>query len=695
MRELIQMPFALTKAVSICAKWTAHITSVLVIALALGCAQQKPVAQAPVADVAPLISDDLLTPNPNLHTEGIPPIQKSLAERVAAYTEFRGTSFSDWHPLKREMLVRYRPKNANIAQLYWLHGPGSAQEQLTDFPDAVSQATFDPREGKFVAFARDSGGNEATRIFRLDLDTREVTPLSPAEMKSEYLWNRKGDQMLVVSVPLDRTADGGKRDNIGTTLSLVDPLKPETTRKIAELPGAGWGPFTFAPDEKSLVVLQYRSATDSAVWRINLGNGAREQLLPATKGKKPVSYGGFEISRDGKTLYLVTDEFGEFKELVAYNFASKQLTRMRNIPWDVRQFKLSEDGKRMLVINSSDGAEAAHVFDLASGKELPHQTVPAGAIGHVDWHAKRQAELAFSLTSPQSPGDVYSMDASNGKVERWTTAESDGVDPSNFATPEMIRWKSFDGRIISGLLLLPPDKFKGPRPVLIDIHGGPESQASVRFYGRVNYLVEELGIAVLFPNVRGSSGYGKTFLDLDNGIKREDSVRDIGSLFDWLPSQHRLDAKRVAVTGGSYGGYMSLAVAVQYSDRIKGAIDTVGISNFVSFLNRTESYRRDLRRAEYGDERDPKMRAFLEEISPLNHAERIKVPLLVVHGRNDPRVPVAEAEQIVQKVRANGTPVWYLMADNEGHGFARKNNADFAFYATVKFLESNLLDARH
>jgi dipeptidyl aminopeptidase/acylaminoacyl peptidase len=195
--------------------------------------------------------------------------------------------------------------------------------------------------------------------------------------------------------------------------------------------------------------------------------------------------------------------------------------------------------------------------------------------------------------------------------------------------------------------------------------------------------------------VRGSSGYGKTFLDLDNGIKREDSVRDIGSLFDWLPSQHRLDAKRVAVTGGSYGGYMSLAVAVQYSDRIKGAIDTVGISNFVSFLNRTESYRRDLRRAEYGDERDPKMRAFLEEISPLNHAERIKVPLLVVHGRNDPRVPVAEAEQIVQKVRANGTPVWYLMADNEGHGFARKNNADFAFYATVKFLESNLLDTHH
>jgi Dipeptidyl aminopeptidases/acylaminoacyl-peptidases len=198
-------------------------------------------------------------------------------------------------------------------------------------------------------------------------------------------------------------------------------------------------------------------------------------------------------------------------------------------------------------------------------------------------------------------------------------------------------------------------------------------------------------VALLFPNVRGSSGYGKTFLKLDNGYLREDSVKDIGALLDWIATQPALDADRILVTGASYGGYMSLAVATKYSDRIRAAINIVGISNFVSFLERTEGYRRDLRRVEYGDERDPKMREFLLKISPLNNAEMIKKPLFVVHGKNDPRVPLNEAEQIVATVRKNNTPVWYLMAKDEGHGFAKKGNADFQFYATVMFVKEFLL----
>ena len=226
--------------------------------------------------------------------------------------------------------------------------------------------------------------------------------------------------------------------------------------------------------------------------------------------------------------------------------------------------------------------------------------------------------------------------------------------------------------------------------MLISIHGGPESQARMGFAGRTNYLIQELGLVVIQPNVRGSSGYGKTFLTLDNGKLREDSVKDIGALLDWVATQSDLDASRVVVTGGSYGGYMSLAVATHYADRIAGSIDVVGISHFVTFLQNTETYRRDLRRVEYGDERDPDMRAHLERISPLTQAHRIRKPLMVVHGKNDPRVPYTEAEQIVSRVRANGTPVWYLRADNEGHGFARKENADYQFYATVLFLQQVL-----
>ena len=255
----------------------------------------------------------------------------------------------------------------------------------------------------------------------------------------------------------------------------------------------------------------------------------------------------------------------------------------------------------------------------------------------------------------------------------------------------MVRWKSFDGKTISGFLYRPAQKFTGKRPVIIDIHGGPESQFRPVFLGRQNYYLNELGAAILFPNVRGSSGYGKSFLKLDNGFLREDSVKDIGALLDWIATQPDLDASRVMVTGGSYGGYMSLAAATTYSDRIQGAIDIVGISNFVSFLERTEGYRRDLRRVEYGDERDPKMREFLLKISPLNNADKIKKPLFVIHGKNDPRVPLNEAEQMVATVRKSSTPVWYLMAKDEGHGFAKKPNADFQFYSTVQFVKTYLL----
>jgi dipeptidyl aminopeptidase/acylaminoacyl peptidase len=254
-----------------------------------------------------------------------------------------------------------------------------------------------------------------------------------------------------------------------------------------------------------------------------------------------------------------------------------------------------------------------------------------------------------------------------------------------------VSWRSFDGKMISGFLYRPAKKFTGKRPVIIDIHGGPESQSKPYFLGRMNYYLNELGVAILFPNVRGSIGYGKSFLAADNGFKREDSVKDIGALLDWIPGQPDLNPQRVMVTGGSYGGYMSLAVATKYSDRIRAAIDIVGISNFVTFLERTESYRRDLRRVEYGDEREPKMREFLQQISPVNNAKNIKVPLMVVHGKNDPRVPLNEAQQIVQAVRQNNVPVWYLMANDEGHGFSKKRNVDYQFYATVMFIKEFLL----
>jgi dipeptidyl aminopeptidase/acylaminoacyl peptidase len=253
-----------------------------------------------------------------------------------------------------------------------------------------------------------------------------------------------------------------------------------------------------------------------------------------------------------------------------------------------------------------------------------------------------------------------------------------------------VKWKSFDGKEITGFLYRRRE-LSNPTPVIINIHGGPEAQFRPGHLARNNYFINELGCAILYPNVRGSTGYGKTFVKLDNGFKREDTYKDISSLLDWIKTQPQLDANRVMVTGGSYGGHLTLAVACNYADRIRCALDVVGISNLATFLKNTESYRRDLRRAEYGDERDPKMAEFMERTAPLNNAQKITKPLFVVAGANDPRVPKSEADQIVETLKKQGTPVWYLVAKDEGHGFAKKKNADFQFYSTVQFIREFLL----
>lgn len=635
---------------------------------------------------------ETVAPNPNLYVEGIPPISQSLATRVGGYSDFRGHSFADWHPARNEMLISHRAAGSNVAQLFLLNKPGGVPERLTDFAEPINAGSFDPVNGRFIIYSRDTGGNEASRIYRLDLDSRSSTLLSDSQTRSQAIWNEAGTRLLIASVPLDRTAQGGRRDQIGTTLTLVDPVKPDERRVVAELRGTGWFDFTFAPDDRSLVCIRYISRTETEVWRIDVASGKHERLLPSAQGAR-ATYFGLEYSPDGSRLYLTTTERGEFQQVAEYRFATHALRVFpSSIPWDANSLALSKDGRRLAAVFNVDGRDELRLFDPVSGRELARPKIPGGQISALKWH-ERRVELAFTLNSPQSPATIYSVNIATGAVQRWTTADTAGVDPANFRDAEIVRWKSFDGRVISGVLTLPPPRFTGPRPVMIAIHGGPEAQATVNFNNRLNYVVNELGVALLEPNVRGSSGYGKTFLDLDNGVKREDSVKDIGALLDWIATDARLDAKRVMVQGGSYGGYMVLASLVHYSDRLRGGIDVVGISDFVSFLGNTESYRRDLRRVEYGDERDPAVRAVLDQISPLANAGKIRAPLLVVHGKNDPRVPVGEAEQIVQKVRANGTPVWYLVADNEGHGFARKTNADYYFYAMVAFIERYLLTA--
>jgi len=356
----------------------------------------------------------------------------------------------------------------------------------------------------------------------------------------------------------------------------------------------------------------------------------------------------------------------------------------------VESFDVTHDGKMIAFMSDEDGLSVLHVMDTDTKKQMPLPKLPKGVMGSVRWH-KNGHELAFSLNNGRGPGDVYSLNVPTAEVERWTTSET-VVKTDGFPEAELVKWKSFDGKTISGFLYKPPEeRFAGKRPVLVVIHGGPEGQSQPTFLGRANYLLNELGIVLIYPNVRGSTGYGKTFSLLDNGFKREDTYKDINALFDWIATQPRLDSDRIAVTGGSYGGHMTLAVSTFYSDRIRCSVDIVGMSNLVTFLEHTEAYRRDLRRVEYGDERDPKMREFLEKIAPMNNIQKIRKPMFVIAGKNDPRVPVSESQQIADALKKQGTPVWLMIAKDEGHGYRKKPNQDFQFYATVEFLREYLL----
>ena len=660
-----------------CARRLASAAGLLLLA---ACGTTPP--PAPVA---------LLAPPPAVRVEGVPALSAASMEAIQRYSVVVGHSFVDWHPTKREMLVAHRPVGASTAQLYRVVSPLAAPEKLTDGADPVTNAQYEPRHGRYIVFARSSGGDEAYQLFSLDPETRAATPFTASGQRHALAgWIESRSLAIVASVPLDRTASAGSRADISTTLSIADPLNPEQRRVLAELPGGGWLGAKVSPDETQLAITRYIAATHSQTWLIDLATGQRKQVLPAAGDSTRAAHFVTGWMPDGQGLYVTSDRASEFRELMQLDLGTGALARLTaDISWDVSEGHTDPRNPLIAISANVDGRDELRLFDNRSSRPATLPLLPPGNLGRLRFH-RSTGELAMAVNSTRGPSQVYTVNpaAPTAAPLAWTRPSVPaGLDLSNLPDQQIVRWKSFDGRTISGVLTLPPARFAGRRPVLMLMHGGPEGQSRLGWQGRANYFVQELGIALLEPNVRGSSGYGKTFLDLDNGRLREDSVKDMASAIDWVATQPGLDVTKVVVQGGSYGGYMALAAATRLSDRIAGAVSVVGISNFVSFLENTESYRRDLRRVEYGDERDPAMRALLTSISPLNNAAMVKKPLLVVQGRNDPRVPWTESEQIVRKLQAQGTPVWYLLADNEGHGFSRRENADFYFATLVRFVQ--------
>jgi dipeptidyl aminopeptidase/acylaminoacyl peptidase len=636
-----------------------------------------------------------LTPADNLVVDGVPPIPGDLPEQVGRYTESRAASMQDWHPTRAEILITTRFGDTN--QVHQITQPGGARTQLTFFPDRVESASFEPTNGEYLVFHKGAGGAEFFQNYRYDFATGDITLLTDGKSRnSGPTWSNKGDRVAYTST---------RRNGADTDIYAQSPTDPKSDRLLAELKGGGWDVVDWSPDDKQLLVVEFISANESYLWLFDAQTGAKKEITPRpAEGAEKVSYSAARFSKDGKGIFVTTDRESEFQRLAYIDLASgKHSYLIPDAKFDVDNWDLSHDGKQIAFTFNENGVSTLHLIgvnvtnDTASAgpKKEPKfdPPLPAVDISALRFHRDpKQGLLAFNVAGARSPSDVYTWSIGNNSVTRWTASETGGIPAKQFVEPELVKWKSFDGKEISGFLYKPDAaKYPGKRPVIINIHGGPESQYRPGFLSRNNYYLNELGCAIVFPNVRGSEGYGKTFLKLDNGFLREGSYKDISALLDWLPSRPELDPARVMVTGGSYGGFMTLQVAWNYADRIRCAVDVVGMSNLSTFLKNTESYRRDLRRVEYGDERDPKMAEFHEKIAALNNATKITKPLFVVQGFNDPRVPRTEAEQIVATLKKQNTPVWFLMAKDEGHGFAKKKNADFQFYSTVEFMREFLL----
>lgn len=631
------------------------------------------------------VPNDTIVPGENLTVEGVPPIPRSLADGLRRYTEFRAAMFADWHPIRREMLIRTR--FADTFQVHHVAFPGGDRRQMTFFPDTVSTTSYPPTTGDYFVFSKDTGGNEFSQNYRYDVEDGEITRLTDGASKNSHgVWRPRNDMMAYTST---------RRTGQDTDLYTVRPADPASDRIVAALEGGGWFPLDWSPTEDAglILVMEYVSVNESYLWLMEAATGDKTLLTP--KGGPKVSYAGAWFAADGRSLYVVTDKDSEFAHLASLDLASGEHTLLTpDLGWGVERMDVSPDRKGIAFVTNEDGVGVLRLLDTQTGALSVPDGIPAGVFGRLRWHSNGQ-DLAFDLLSARSPCDVYSLNAGTGIVDRWTRSETGGLNTERFSEPDLVRWPSFDGRAISGFLYRPAETFAGKRPVNIVIHGGPEGQARPGFLGQSNYYLNALGVALLYPNVRGSSGYGKTFLDLDNGFQREDSYQDIGALLDWIGTQPDLDSEKIMVSGGSYGGHMTLAASYLYSDRIACSLDIVGMSSLVTFLENTEGYRRDLRRVEYGDERDPEMRAFLERIAPITHADKIRKPLFIIQGKNDPRVPASEALQMAETLRGNAVPIWFLMADDEGHGFVKKKNVEFQFYATVQFMQTYLLGTGH
>jgi dipeptidyl aminopeptidase/acylaminoacyl peptidase len=602
--------------------------------------------------------------------ENVPPIPAEVKASVQRYQNYRSAAFQDWLP-DGSMLVLTRFGATN--QLHRVAAPGAARTQITFFDEPVAAAEVIPGTSR-VVLQRDTGGDEWFQLYAIGLAGEPAQLTEPGTRNQSFAIAKDG-RLLAWARAVKGSGD--------YAVLIADPANPASRRVAYQAKGAV-GVSDVSADKSKLLLARNISNRETRLAVLDLATGQASEL---TWSSEPARYESSRFVPGRDAILTVTDYRSDLRQLVEIDLATGRRTVLSpKLAWDVEDFKMSDDGRLVAMAVNEDGYSRIRILDRSTGRELAAPQLPGGVLTGFGFSLDGRS-LALSLSTAKSAGDAWAWDIAGAKLTRWTNSELGPINPASLSEPRLIRFKSFDGLSVPAFVYRPAGVAANAKtPVVIDIHGGPESQTRPQWNPIAQQIANAVGATVILPNVRGSDGYGKRYLNLDNGPKREDSVRDIGALLDWVAAQPDLDKTKVAVYGQSYGGYMSLASMVHYSDRLVGGVERYGISDFITFLTNTEAYRRDNRRGEYGDERDPAMRAVFQRINPLANVHKIGKPMLVMQGANDPRVPKSESDQIVAGLRKNGVEAWYVVFADEGHGFLKKHNNDLRREVETVFL---------
>lgn len=602
--------------------------------------------------------------------ENVPVIPAEVKAAVQRYQNSRSANFADFLP-NGGILITTR--FGSTAQLHRIAQPMGMRGQLTFYDEPIAGAEAIPGSDR-ILFSRDTGGDEWFQLYTLapDGSTQQLT--EAGTRNGSPVFTRDGKRIFWSQ------AVKGSGDR---AIWSADPMRPASRKLVVRLTGAV-ETADVTPDGKTLLLVESPSNLEDKLSLYDVASGRR---TPLAEGPKAVFYGA-KFARGGRSVLAISNRGSDNRRLVDIDVARGTVTPVSpDARWDVEEFDTDPDGRVLAYSVNEDGFSRVVVQDFRTRRALPQPVLPKGVLTGLKV-ADDAGRIAIGLSSATAPGDVWVVPVTGGAPVRWTQSELGPIDPAKLPEPELVRFDSFDKLSVPAFVYRPKGVPAGRKtPVLILIHGGPEGQSRPGWSPAIAYWTDQLGATVLVPNVRGSDGYGTRYIDMDNGAKREDSVKDIGALIDWARRQPDLDASRMAVMGGSYGGYMSLAVMTHYSDRLAGGVESFGIANWTTFLQNTEAYRRDNRRAEYGDERTPEMQAVFARISPVNNVAKITKPMLIEQGANDPRVPRSESEQMVAALRQRSVPVSYLLFADEGHGWRKKPNADLAREVETVFLQ--------